>query len=351
MSNLFSSPFGYPWSDPVARELHKRLVNTFFEPLEVRNLVRKADAPNWLNINWDKAPNAIWIQVLDLASSEGALQQLLTYIVDTERVAPPLSAFIRALLDDRQPALDARPGDQNALDFEGDVSKDEALLFGDDLSESVGDIPALIEAVQRVMAWRTTVCCLTVTAHDGSMWKGTGTLLTGNRVLTNHHVLFPQKQVCSGAVIEFGFERDGAGQMVASHALNGDVASIRSDAADDWAVISIAAPPPEIRALDLATDTATATAMQRAFILQHPDGQPKRLAFVRNRITAVADRRLQYLTDTRGGSSGAPVFNEQGQLVGIHRAGGVPQKLAGADPLKKNEGVRIDAIRAGILQT
>ena len=51
----------------------------------------------------------------------------------------------------------------------------------------------------------------------------------------------------------------------------------------------------------------------RAFIVQHPDGQQKRLGFVRNMITAVTDDRVQYLTDTQPGSSGAPVFDARRQ--------------------------------------
>jgi V8-like Glu-specific endopeptidase len=187
------------------------------------------------------------------------------------------------------------------------------------------------------------VCRLLVTAVDGTLWNGTGTLLAGNHVLTNHHVLFPRNQKCIAAAIEFNYENDAAGQKLATTVVPGDVASIRSDPADDWGVITVA-PPAGIAPLDLATNVASPIAAERAFILQHPDGDPKRLAFVRNRIASVADRRVHYLTDTKGGSSGSPVFDARGKLIALHRAGGTPQKLTGADPVKKNEGVRLDVI-------
>jgi hypothetical protein len=334
----------YPWEEPLARDLHKRLVNTFYEPPEVRNLVQRADAPEWTAVNWSGSPKQVWVRVLDLAAVEGSLRDLLQFIVKEERVAKPLQAFINDLLTDKRPPADPGP---DTDDFASDISKEEALLFGDDLSESVGEIPDLLAAVQRVMHWRGSVCRLLVTAADGTEWNGTGTLLAGNRVLTNHHVLFPLKEKCIAASIEFNYENDAAGQKLATTMVPGDVASIRSDAADDWGVITVV-PPAGIAPLDLAANVASPIAAERAFILQHPDGDPKRLAFVRNRITSIAARRVHYLTDTKAGSSGSPVFDARGKLIALHRSGGTPHKLAGANPVKKNEGVRLDVIAAAV---
>lgn len=343
MSNWIDTKGKYPWAEPLARDLHKRLVNTFYEPSEVRNLVQRADAPDWTKVNWNVSPNQVWVAVLDLAGREDSLRVLLQFIVEEERVAKSLSAFLDDLLADKRPPADPGPGSPDGADFASDVSKEEALLFGDDLSESVGEIPALLAAVERVMKFRGAVCRLLVTADDGSLWNGTGTLLASNRVLTNHHVLFPRKVKCTAVSIEFNYENDAAGQKVASIVVAGDVASIRSDSTDDWGTIAVV-PPAGVVALDLSSHVASPVAAERAFILQHPDGHPKRLAFVRNRIASVTDRRLHYLTDTKGGSSGSPVFDARGKLIGLHRAGGIPQKLAGADPVKKNEGVRMDVI-------
>lgn len=347
MSNWIDTSGKYPWAEPLARDLHKRLVNTFYDPPEVRNLVQRADSPDWTKVNWNGSPSQVWVGVLDLAGREDSLRDLLQFIVDEERVAKPLNAFISELLADKQPPADPGAEGPDGSDFASDVTKEEALLFGDDLSESVGEIPDLLAAVERVMKWRSVVCRLLVTAANGRLWNGTGTLLTGNRVLTNHHVLFPKTQKCIAAAIEFNYENDAAGQKLGTTVVQGDVASIRSDPADDWGVITVPAPA-GIVPLDLAANLATPIAAERAFILQHPDGDPKRLAFVRNRIALVADRRVHYLTDTRGGSSGAPVFDSRGKVIALHRAGGTPQKLAGADPVKKNEGVRLDVIAATV---
>lgn len=347
MSSWIDTAGSYPWPEPLARDLHKRLVNTFYEPTEVRNLVQRANAPEWTKVTWQGSPSQVWVSVLDLAGREGSVRDLVQFIVDEERVAKPLGAFLHALLADQRPA--ANPGAGVAADADGlaEITKEEAFLFGDDLSESVGDIPGLLAAVERVMQCSRVVCRLLVTGANGKMYAGTGTLFTGGRVLTNHHVLFPGAQPCSAVAVEFNYETDAAGQSVASVVAQGDVASIRSDPVDDWAVITVP-PPAGITPMDLASAIASPVAAERAFILQHPAGDPKRLAFVRNRITSVADRRVYYLTDTNGGSSGSPVFDARGKLIALHRAGGDPQKIPGVDPVKKNEGVRLDVIAAAV---
>jgi hypothetical protein len=87
---------------------------------------------------------------------------------------------------------------------------------------------------------------------------------------------------------------------------------------------------------------------QPAYIIQHPSGDRKRLAYTRNQITAFDDRVVHYLSDTQPGSSGSPVLNAQAQLVALHHAGGRPQEIAGKPPLRKNEGIRIPRIAAGL---
>lgn len=348
MSHWIDDVPPYPWHLALARDLHKRLVDTFYEPSEIRDLIRVAGGPNHTLIAFTgRGPHQIWVDVLDRAAADGSLRPLLVYIVAQGNITKAFAAFVQDLLDAKEPPANPAPGGKDGPGFASDVTQEEALLFGEDLSESVGEIPDLLAAVDRVMKWRGAVCHLRVTGPGGGVWEGTGTLLTGNRILTNHHVLFPGGQKATAVAVEFNYEMDAAGQKLASTIVQGDVATIKSDPADDWGVISVT-PPAGIIPIDLVTNVATAQVTQRALILQHPLGKPKRLAFVRNRVSSVENRRVYYLTDTEGGSSGSPVFNAQGQLIALHRAGGTPQKLIGLEPVKKNEGVRMDVIVANI---
>jgi S1-C subfamily serine protease len=130
-------------------------------------------------------------------------------------------------------------------------------------------------------------------------------------------------------------------------ALQGDPASIVAKREDDWAVVKVPGMDPAWPTLDLAA-APTPKPGDLAYILQHPSGQRKRLGFVRNTISDVSDRVLHYLTDTQPGSSGAPVFDAAGHLVGLHHAGGEPTEVAGKPPVSKNEGIRISRVLDGL---
>ena len=58
-----------------------------------------------------------------------------------------------------------------------------------------------------------------------------------------------------------------------------------------------------------------------ASIIQHPSGQEKQIAIRENQIIDMAPDRLFYKSDTAQGSSGAPVFNDQWQVIALHSAG------------------------------
>jgi V8-like Glu-specific endopeptidase len=348
MTNWLDEP-PYPWHLAAGRDLHKRLIEAYFEPVEVRTLVQKAKAPDWTGINWNTSISRVWVDILSRGAAEGALRTLLAFIVGQPALPQPTAEFIRAILDDREPATDAAPPGAQGQPLVAAVTREEALLFGDNLSESVGEIPELLASIERVMKARSAICRLLVKDGNGRTSLGTGTLLAGNRILTNHHVVFPEQKVASVVTAEFDYEQDARGQAIKSRRVSCDIGSIRSNGDDDWAVITVAEPPATAVAFDLGALHAAAKPDERAFILQHPAGKPKRLGFVRNKVASVDARRVYYLTDTEPGSSGSPVFNGDGQMIALHRAGGEPQKFPGLPPVKKNEGVRIDVIAAAVL--
>jgi hypothetical protein len=60
----------------------------------------------------------------------------------------------------------------------------------------------------------------------------------------------------------------------------------------------------------------------RVPIIQHPNGEPMQISYQSNFIEYANDEILQYTTTTLPGSSGAPVFNERYDVIGIHCKGG-----------------------------
>lgn len=81
-------------------------------------------------------------------------------------------------------------------------------------------------------------------------------------------------------------------------------------------------------------------------IIQHPNGGRKKIAVTANEIVNLFDHRVQYLTDTMPGASGAPVLDDAWAVVAVHRAGGNLLKNAHGERIFANEGVRMQKVLA-----
>ena len=220
----------------------------------------------------------------------------------------PRSDFLRSLLANQPtPPLGAEPvnpTDRPSPMFQGPnpaVTQPEALLFGDDLTLPVGKVAGVLRSIGRVMERASSICLLRVTSPVGGFF-GTGFRIGPDFVLTNHHVLFPRGQKATKVRADFFFELDADDTPVTVQSLAGDVASIDAEPADDWGVLRVAGMAAAWPIISL-TEAVAPSRGDAAYILQHPGGQMKRLGFVRNTISEVADRLVHYLTDTEPGSS------------------------------------------------
>jgi S1-C subfamily serine protease len=176
---------------------------------------------------------------------------------------------------------------------------------------------------------------------------GSGFLIAKDFVLTNHHVL-PTLEVARDAVVELGCQETLEGVAIAGtpHATRADDLFV-SDAADDWAVVRIDGIA-DCVPIALGADRV-ARVGERVYIIQHPGGGPKQVALGVNTVMFVDDRRIQYLTDTRPGSSGSPVFDRSWQLVGLHHSGGWLSDPGTKQRRFRNEGIAIGAVYRGLV--
>ena len=301
-------------------------------------------------INDDQAPYLLWADILKEAATQGATRQLVTLARDQNPKSPhrPLLNAVLAgtpVVTEREPrGANGEPAFRTGDDS---VTESEALLFHDDLTISSGRLRWLIEVLERLEKVAPAVCRLDVVATTGEQ-TGTAFRIGSDLLLTNWHVLYLEGTKATAVTAEFGFEHDSAGNARPGTPVACDVGSIVADEDDDWGVIRVKSPLdgsiPTISPADAAVPVNDAP----AYIVQHPNGQRKRVGYVRNRITSWDDRVVKYLTDTQQGSSGAPVFNEAGRLIALHHAGGRPQEVAGQPPCKKNEGIRISRIVKGL---
>lgn len=93
--------------------------------------------------------------------------------------------------------------------------------------------------------------------------------------------------------------------------------------------------------LDLETTAENARAGAPAFIAQYPGERPMQLALDTGGVIGYSpnELRLRYHTNTLGGSSGAPVFNQDWELLALHHAG--DPEYPELDTGKYNEGIPI----------
>jgi len=243
------------------------------------------------------------------------LQNARPLVADTDQ-----QDFFEALLAEKA----GRPGGAKLPAAE--KVHNEAVLFAlDDMLPS-GYLAMGFEASRSVARLRTPRFDGGA-RHPSTAYWGTGWLLAPDLLITNHHVFNArgEGEPPAGAAdfdlqarnTEAQFDIDGPGAASPCVAIQ-DVAA--SDAALDFAVVRIAKvadrAPLTLSSARVRIDAGDVVPMN---IIQHPDGQPKRIAIRNNLATASAGDDLRYFTSTLGGSSGSPVFNDAWNVVALHR--------------------------------
>jgi endonuclease G len=178
---------------------------------------------------------------------------------------------------------------------------------------------------------------------------GTGSLVSPRLLLTNHHVL-ASAEAAATAVVEFGFEEVALAQRRPGETYALDPGALfLTDADLDFTLVAVAPVSAGGRRLEdhghnrLIEQTGKVLVGEPLNIVQHPDGGPKVVALRENSLLTILDDFLHYRADTNPGSSGAPVYNDQWQLVALHHSG-VPRKDAEGRWLTRDGSVWTEAM-------
>lgn len=157
---------------------------------------------------------------------------------------------------------------------------------------------------------------------------GTGSLVTPRLMLTNHHVCTTAEHAAEMA-IQFNYEYDeDGGERPADDWPLAPSDFFVTDPELDFTLVAVAlragsTPGTVYGHLPLIGQTGKAVLGEVLNVVHHPGGERKRASIRFNRMVAEDDHWLRYESDTREGSSGAPVFNDQWEMVALHH-GGVP---------------------------
>lgn len=168
---------------------------------------------------------------------------------------------------------------------------------------------------------RRAISVARVQRADGNL--GSGFLTSNNIFVTNHHVIGSVAEA-RGAIIQFNYQQTASGldMQATEFRLNPDAGFATSPVReDDWTLVRVQGDANSAwGAIELGPVDVKAT--EWVNIIQHPGGGPKQIALYHNVVTYADDRRVQYLTDTRPGSSGSPVFDSNWRVVALHHSGG-----------------------------
>lgn len=178
---------------------------------------------------------------------------------------------------------------------------------------------------------------------EGKEVMATGFLVSENLLLTNHHV-FPVANLAEfqafakDPTIEFNFKYDVDGNRPdpIQFTLQPE-RFLHTYKALDMALVAVS-----------STDKTNKHELKRqgylvlngklgkvglgdfASIIQHPSGKEKQIAIRKNEIISVnLPQVILYVSDTAQGSSGAPVFNDQWQVIALHSAGEAKKNAEG----------------------
>ena len=350
MDSIFKA-FPFPFHRPEAQQLLLTLTQLNPTQRDALAAVKLAGLDPW-EIHAEQKPAAIWWDILELAAKEGATRKLVQGVFDRTSESNPMRTFLGDLLNNRTPVLAAEPRrDDGAPIFianDDEILEPESLLYHDDLMMPIGRVPQLIRTLQRLVELAPSVCRFSVDVN-GTNQFGSGFRIGTNWLLTNWHVVHNKKGTPATTITaEFGYEDNGSGGLLAPTMITCGLPLIASSQADDWAVVQTTQPLSNSTPIIKLTEAYVPEEGEMAYVIQHPNAERKRLAYVRNQISYIDDRVVQYLADTQAGSSGSPVFNADGQLIGLHHAGGRPQEVVGKAPIRKNEGIRISRILEGL---
>jgi V8-like Glu-specific endopeptidase len=161
---------------------------------------------------------------------------------------------------------------------------------------------------------------------------GTGFMISPQIMITNAHV-FPNEKIAAISEIEFNYQLDLSGKTSKSVVFSIKPNLLFGTSPEDkldYTIVGVSAKSTAGKSitpfgyLPVSMQSPVFGMGQAVSIVQHPNGERKQMALRNNHITKIDLPYIIYTTDTLGGSSGSPIFNNDWEVGGLHHSG-VPE--------------------------
>lgn len=208
-------------------------------------------------------------------------------------------------------------------------------------------------------------------AGGGQIGWGSGFLISPDLVLTNHHVL-EDADIAGASRLQMPGEDDIDGNPLPVQVFDLDPKRFFITSPIDKLDYTMVAVKPRADGTTVAGfgfnrligATGKLVKGEYVSIIQFPNGGQKQIALRQNQVVDIFTNFVHYETDTSPGSSGAPVMNDQWEVVALHHSGvpemkngkwvnvdgGIWKEAEGEERVHwiANEGIRISTIVADL---
>jgi endonuclease G, mitochondrial len=311
-----------------------------------------------------EAQQRLAAQQVNLDQTKGALLQGDILTINSDVLPRRITRLIsNPLLKESLEAQPVNGGDNRVLEeidsyvqLPPAASKAEANERLQHLSQQArGHLEAIIGGNDLLPIWflnrgaelRRTVARIKVVTSKGAEGYGTGFLVGPGILITNRHVLDQSDidgdsllSIVANAVAEFDVEiipqviAPGKTRLVSSTPAVFRLAPQTLLLTDAWNALDYVLIALEAKSIDgqhdiseygynrLSADMGKTVTGEPVFIIQHPNGESKKISLLNNRMM-IRDEKSSYLyyeADTEPGSSGSPVFNRQWEVVALHHS-------------------------------
>jgi len=329
--------------DEYLRWLNRLLAGYVYKSDEIRQIAQSFNLPV-VSMNFDNNPRTNWFTVLDYyvkrdkdGETKEHILSIIKYVIDNYGA----SADLEKALNWVTPKIVEKPLSEK--EYEKTVDKDSN--FEKLMKKGVNTLLPLWYLEVGVEKGKSVGRIETPTQY------GTGFIVQNGYVLTNNHVI-SSKEIGGESYIEMNYEKTKDGGDKKRSRYHFDVSEAHyfsTSETDDWTLI-------KLKEDDTLTDwghiemqdIAEIKKGDRVAVIQHPEGRFKQIGIHNNFITYADKDKIMYLTDTLEGSSGSPVFNQDWELVGIHREGGYLREPTELGKVWRNAGTFINKVIEGI---